>query len=104
MIHNFIKDWLDKGIEKSDTQLFWLALLRDVLGVNKPDKFIQFEKTVELSHTSFIDSYILIDRNNNRAETPKRKSWCFSETIRRDISPPLEQAKNGCQPQSRDVI
>ena len=47
------------GREKSDTQKFWLGLLRDVLGLEKPEEYIDFEKTVELSHKSFIDAYIL---------------------------------------------
>jgi len=46
------------GREKSDTQKFWLGLLRDVLGLEKPEEYIDFEKTVELSHKSFIDAYI----------------------------------------------
>ncbi|MBR0035937.1 MAG: class I SAM-dependent DNA methyltransferase, partial [Synergistaceae bacterium] len=32
--------------------------LRDVLGLEKPEEYIDFEKTVELSHKSFIDAYI----------------------------------------------
>ena len=44
--------------EKSDTQKFWLGLLRDVLSLEKPEEYIEFEKTVELSHKSFIDAYI----------------------------------------------
>ena len=55
-IKGFISRW--KGEEKSETQIFWISLLRDVLGVEKPDEFIQFEKRVELDHVSFIDAYI----------------------------------------------
>ena len=46
------------GREKSDTQKFWLGLLRDVLSLEKLEEYIDFEKTVELSHKSFIDAYI----------------------------------------------
>lgn len=46
------------GREKSDTQKFWLGLLRDILDLEKPEEYIDFEKTVELSHKSFIDAYI----------------------------------------------
>ena len=53
-----IQNWLDRGNEKSDTQIFWLELLRDVLGLQQPETFIEFEKKVELSHISFIDAYI----------------------------------------------
>ena len=55
-IKGFISRW--KGDEKSETQTFWISLLRDVLGVEKPDELIQFEKRVELDHVSFIDAYI----------------------------------------------
>ena len=44
--------------EKQDTQKFWMSLLRDVLGVERPDEIIDFERPVKLGHTSFIDAYI----------------------------------------------
>lgn len=55
---NFYKYWLDKGDEKSDTQAFWLGLLREILDFDSPEKFIQFEKRVDVKHISFIDAYI----------------------------------------------
>ncbi len=62
MVHSnsdsFFTRWQNKGDEKSDTHTFWLELLRDVLGFALPEKYIQFEKRVELSHVSFIDAYI----------------------------------------------
>ena len=54
----FAQDWAGRGDEKQDTQLFWVALLQKVYGVEEPDKYIQFELPVKLSHTSFIDGYI----------------------------------------------
>lgn len=56
----FIKRWesSDRGREKQDSQSFWLDLLENVLGIEKPTEFIRFEKTVQLSHESFIDGYI----------------------------------------------
>ena len=54
----FAEDWKDRGDEKSDSQSFWLALARDVLGVSEPEKFILFEERVKLDHTSFIDGHI----------------------------------------------
>ena len=39
----FAEYWKDKGYEKGESQPFWLSLLRDVLGVAEPEKFIQFE-------------------------------------------------------------
>ena len=61
----FAADWQGRGDEKQETQTFWLALLRKVYGVTEPDKFISFEKTVNVdnvktgkSNTKFIDGYI----------------------------------------------
>ena len=54
----FIENWKNRGHEKQDSQSFWLALLRDVVGVEKPENFIDFEEKVQLEHDSFIDAYI----------------------------------------------
>lgn len=54
----FSEYWQDRGDEKSDSQSFWLALVRDVLGIAEPEKFILFEERVKLDHTSFIDGHI----------------------------------------------
>lgn len=54
----FAEYWKDKGYEKGESQPFWLSLLRDVLGVAEPEKFIQFEEQVMIDHTSFIDGHI----------------------------------------------
>ena len=54
----FAEYWKDRGDEKSDSQSFWMALLRDVLGVAEPEKVILFEERVKLDHTSFIDGHI----------------------------------------------
>ncbi|MDE6833136.1 MAG: methylase, partial [Ruminococcus sp.] len=55
---NFAEYWKDKGDEKSDTQSFWIMLLREVFGVAEPEKFIEFEKRVKDETTNFIDCYI----------------------------------------------
>ena len=54
----FSEYWKDRGDEKSDSQSFWLALIRDVLGISEPEKYIHFEERVKLDHTSFIDGHI----------------------------------------------
>ena len=54
----FADYWRGKGDEKGDSQKFWLSLLRDVLGVEHPERFIDFENRVLLEHISFIDGYI----------------------------------------------
>jgi len=57
-IRKFIERWNGRGYEKGESQVFWLELLRDVLGVDRPTEIISFENQVHLSHTSFIDAYI----------------------------------------------
>lgn len=54
----FVKDWSGRGYEKGESQPFWIALLRNVYGVEQPEKFITFEEQVHLDHTSFIDGFI----------------------------------------------
>ena len=54
----FIEEWKNRGREKQDSQSFWLSLLRDILGVEKPEEVIRFEEKVKLSHDSFIDAYV----------------------------------------------
>ena len=54
----FAEDWKDKGDEKQESQRFWIQLLENVLGVSDPASYIEFEKRVQLTHTSFIDAYI----------------------------------------------
>ncbi|MBQ4215109.1 MAG: methylase, partial [Bacteroidales bacterium] len=54
----FAEFWADKGDEKQETSRFWIDLLQNVLGIGNPAKYIEFEKRVKLSHTSFIDAYI----------------------------------------------
>ena len=55
---NFADYWKDKGYEKGESQPFWLSLLREVLGIEKPETMIRFEDKVMLDHTSFIDGII----------------------------------------------
>ena len=58
----FVKDWLNKGYEKGETQRFWIDLLHRVFGIDNPTQIIQFEipvKTITKEKGSdFIDAYI----------------------------------------------
>lgn len=47
-----------KGNERSQSQPFWLSLLRDVYGVEHPEQIIEFESKVMLDHASYIDGMI----------------------------------------------
>ena len=57
-IKAFVERWTGKGYEKGESQMFWIELLTDVLGVETPSEIISFEDQVKLDHTSFIDAYI----------------------------------------------
>lgn len=54
----FAEEWAGRGDEKQETQRFWIQLLQNVLGIADGASYIEFEKRVKLSHTSFIDAYI----------------------------------------------
>lgn len=55
----FSKFWKEKGYEKGQSQIFWIQLLSDVLGIEKPSEFIEFEDQVHIDKsTGFIDAYI----------------------------------------------
>ena len=47
----FAEEWQGRGYEKGETQPFWLSLLRDVCGVEAPERIISFEKGVKLAKT-----------------------------------------------------
>lgn len=73
---HFIQKYKDKSNEKSDAQSFWI----DFLGifVDEPTQKINFEKTVPLGHTSFIDAYIphaktLIEQKSSGIDLNKAK-------------------------------
>jgi len=54
----FAEEWKGRGYEKGESQPFWLALLRNVFGVEQPENYIKFEDRVMLDNTSFIDGFI----------------------------------------------
>lgn len=72
----FVEAWKDKGYEKGESQPFWLALLRNVFGVEKPEEFIIFEEQVKLDHTSFIDvlipeTHVMIEQKGSTKDLRK---------------------------------
>lgn len=87
----FIQKYKDKSNEKSDAQSFWI----DFLGifVDEPTQKINFEKTVPLGHTSFIDAYIphaktLIEQKSSGIDLNKAKKQSDGSELT-----PFEQAK-----------
>ena len=56
---SFAEFWKNKGYEKGQSQTYWLQLLNQVLGIEKPEEFIEFEDQVHIDkNTGFIDGYI----------------------------------------------
>ncbi|MFD0942691.1 DNA methyltransferase [Savagea faecisuis] len=55
---NFAEKWEGIGYEKGDSARFWLSLLNEVYGIERPAEYIRFEDRVMLDHTSFIDGFI----------------------------------------------
>ena len=87
----FIQKYKDKSNEKSSAQSFWI----DFLGifVDEPTQKINFEKTVPLGHTSFIDAYIphaktLIEQKSSGIDLNKAKKQSDGSELT-----PFEQAK-----------
>lgn len=77
----FAENWHDKGDEKQETQRYWIGLLGEVLGISSPTSYIEFEKRVKLSHTSFIDAYI-----------PETKVLIEQKGIKIDLNKAYEQS------------
>ena len=55
---DFADFWENRGDERQETARFWIELLGKILGMENPAEHIEFEKKVQLRHTSFIDAYI----------------------------------------------
>ena len=75
-IREFINFWKDKGSEKSDSHGFWYSLLRDVLGIEKPETLIEFEVPVKKGSTRFIDAlirstHVLIEQKGSHVDLSK---------------------------------
>ena len=55
----FAERWKNRGDEKQDDQSFWNELLHEVLGVERPTEFIDYQKRVKFENsTKFADGYI----------------------------------------------
>ncbi len=77
----FAEEWKDKGYEKGESQKFWLSLLRDVYGIEHPEKYITFETPVHSDHTSFIDGYI-----------PATRVMIEQKGLGKDLNKPIKQS------------
>lgn len=95
----FASKWQNGGDEKQDCHPFWTGLLRNVLGVENTEEYIQFEKPVKLPevdgkvHTRYIDGYIpavkvLIEQKGSKHPLNEKEPQSGGEMLT-----PYEQGK-----------
>ena len=77
----FAARWEGKGYEKGESQIFWIELLEQVFGVQKPSEFLNFEQQVKLDHTAFIDAFI-----------PSTHVMIEQKSIEKDLGEPVKQS------------
>ena len=99
----FAEYWQDKGDEKQETQRYWIELLQEVLGVENPSRYIEFEKTVKIKHTNFIDAYIsstkvLIEQKGAKIDLSKPQEQSDGAMLT-----PYQQAKRYADELSYDL-
>ena len=99
----FAEYWQDKGDEKQETQRYWIELLQEVLGIENPSRYIEFEKTVKIKHTNFIDGYIsstkvLIEQKGAKVDLTKPQEQSDGAMLT-----PYQQAKRYADELSYDL-
>lgn len=77
----FAQRWAGKGYEKGESQSFWLDLLENVYGIDKPTEFVRFEEQVRLDNTSFIDVMI-----------PSTHVMIEQKSLGKDLRKPIRQS------------
>ena len=77
----FAARWQGKGYEKGESQIFWVELLEQVFGIQKPSEFLSFEQQVKLDHTAFIDAFI-----------PHTHVMIEQKSIEKDLGEPIKQS------------
>lgn len=77
----FVHRWEGRGYEKGESQRFWLDLLGNVYGVEKPTEFVEFEDQVHLDNTSFIDAMI-----------PSTAVMIEQKSLGKDLRKPIRQS------------
>ena len=89
----FAEYWKDKGYERGESQKFWLSLIGDVLGGVHPEQLLQFENSVKLDHTSFID--VMIPSTHVLIEQKSAGKSLFQGIKQSDgsVLTPIQQAK-----------
>lgn len=77
----FARKWEGRGYEKGDSQVFWMELLTEVMGVEAPSQFIRFERQTKLDHTAFIDGMI-----------PSTHVMIEQKSLGKDLRLPIKQS------------
>ena len=100
---DFFEYWKDKGDEKQETQRYWIELLQNILGIENPSRYIEFEKTVKIKHTNFIDGYIsstkvLIEQKGAKVDLTKPQEQSDGAMLT-----PYQQAKRYADELSYDL-
>ena len=100
---DFFEYWKDKGDEKQETARYWIELLQNVLGIENPSRYIEFEKTVKIKHTNFIDAYIsstkvLIEQKGAKVDLTKPQEQSDGAMLT-----PYQQAKRYADELSYDL-
>ena len=91
----FAADWEGRGYEKGDTHSFWLSFLQDVLDVEHPTSYIDFEKEVEINgNTKYIDAYLPDTKVIIEQKSLERSLTKASKQSDGSMLTPFEQAKN----------
>lgn len=78
---DFSKRWKNKGYEKGESQKFWIDLLHNVMGIDNPTQYIDYERQIMLDHTSFIDGYI-----------KQTHTLIEQKSIDKDLDKPIKQS------------
>ena len=88
----FVNYWHEHSKkEKQDDQTFWNMFLRDILGVEKPEKIIQYQKETDSNATQWIDAYI---KGTNIIIEQKSSGVNLLEPSNGSTINAFEQAKN----------
>ena len=77
----FSKRWENRGYEKGESESFWIDLLHNVMGIENPTQYIEYERPVSLDNKSFIDAYI--EQTHTLIE---------QKSIDKDLSKPIKQS------------
>lgn len=77
----FSRRWENRGYEKGESESFWIDLLHNVMGIENPTQYIEYERRVDLDNKSFIDAYI--EQTHTLIE---------QKSIDKDLNKPIKQS------------